>query len=100
MLVSIASLSPILVVAPMADIFGREAVILVVGIFVGLWGVASVVKRGSLRPDEVEALAGRYSASGVPVDPVTAATSPADLAGGVPLTSPDRLGLDGSEARR
>jgi MFS family permease len=100
MLVSIASLSPILVVAPMADIFGREAVILVVGIFVGLWGVASVVKRGSLRPDEVEALAGRYSASGVPVDPVTAATSPADLAGGAPLTSPDRLGLDGSEARR
>jgi DHA3 family macrolide efflux protein-like MFS transporter len=99
MLVSIASLAPIIVVGPVADIVGREGVILVVGIFVGLWGVASVIKRGSLRPDEVEARAGA-STSGAPVDPMTAATSPADLAGGVPLTSPDRLGLDGSEARR
>jgi hypothetical protein len=74
-------------------------VILAVGIFVGLWGVASVVKRGSLRPDEVEARAGA-SMSGAPVDPMTAATSPADLAGGVHVTSPDGLGLDGSEARR
>jgi hypothetical protein len=99
MLVSIASLAPIIVVGPVADIVGREAVILAVGIFVGLWGVASVVKRGSLRPDEVEARAGA-SMSGAPVDPMTAATSPADLAGGVHVTSPDGLGLDGSEARR
>ena len=99
MLVSIASLAPIIVVGPVADIVGREGVILVVGIFVGLWGVASVIKRGSLRPDEVEARAGA-STSGAPVDPMTAATSPADLVGGVPLTSPDRMGLDGSEARR
>jgi MFS family permease len=99
MLVSIASLAPIIVVGPVADIVGREAVILAVGVFVGLWGAASVVKRGSLRPDEVEARAGA-STSGAPVDPMTAATSPADLAGGVPLSSSDGLGLGGSEAHR
>jgi MFS family permease len=84
MLVSVASLSPILVVGPLADIFGREPVILVVGVIVGLWGVASIVSR---RPGTLGDMARAPSTpSGAPVDPMTAATSPSDLgvAGPIP----------------
>jgi MFS family permease len=81
MLVSIASLAPIIIVGPVADLVGREGVILVVGIFVGLWGIASVVTRGPMRPAEMEARA-EASSTGAPVDPVSVAVMPNDMAGG------------------
>jgi MFS family permease len=81
MLVSIASLAPIIIVGPVADLVGREGVILVVGVFVGLWGIASVLSRGAMLPAEAEARAGT-STSGAPVDPVTVAVMPNEMAGG------------------
>jgi MFS family permease len=81
MLVSISSLAPILVVGFIADIVQPEGVILVAGIVTGLWGVASVVNRGSLQPAEVEARAGSPM-TGAPADPITIALSPTDLTGG------------------
>jgi MFS family permease len=76
MLVSVASLSPILVVGPVADLVGREPVILVVGAFVCLWGAASIVSR---RPVVGDVARAQSTPSGAPVDPMTAATSPSDL---------------------
>jgi MFS family permease len=76
MLVSVASLSPILVVGPVADLVGREPVILVVGAFVCLWGAASIVSR---RPVVGDVARAPSTPSGAPVDPMTAATSPSDL---------------------
>ncbi len=82
MLVSIASLAPIIVVGPVADLVGREPVILAVGVVVFLWGLASSLSRGYL-PLEDGARA-PSTPSGAPVDPMTAATSPSDLG----LTTP------------
>ena len=76
MLVSISSLAPIVVVGPVADIVGREPVILVVGVIVSLWGVASVVSRGA-RPGETARAPS--TPGGAPVDPVTAAVAPHDF---------------------
>jgi MFS family permease len=76
MLVSVASLSPILVVGPVADLVGREPVIFVVGIIVSLWGVASVVSRRT-----GDAARAPSTPSGAPVDPMTAAMSPSDFSG-------------------
>jgi MFS family permease len=98
MLVSIASLAPIIVVGPVADLVGREGVILVVGIFVGLWGVASVVSRGSMLPEEVEKRVGTPP-TGAPVDPMTVAIAPTEMAGGINLIAPEP-GRDGTKARR
>ncbi len=77
MLVSIASLAPIIVVAPLADFVGKEPVIFIVGVIVAVWGVASVLRRGSLAPAEIVARAGSAASAG-PVDPVTVALTPAD----------------------
>lgn len=98
MLVSIASLAPIIIVGPVADLVGREGVILVVGIFVALWGVASVVTRGPLLPEEIEARAGTPP-TGAPVDPMTVAIAPTEMAGGIDLIAPEP-GRDGSKIRR
>ena len=48
MLVSVASLAPIIIVGPIADLLGREPVILAVGVIVCLLGLASVVSRRRL----------------------------------------------------
>ena len=69
MLVSIASLAPIIIVAPVADLVGREPVILVGGIIVTLWGVASLTSRGVRSGEAARA---PQTSSGAPVDPVTA----------------------------
>jgi MFS family permease len=73
MLVSIASLAPIVVVGPVADLVGREPVILVVGIIVTLWGVASLTSRGVRSGEAARA---PQTTSGAPIDPVTAAVAP------------------------
>jgi MFS family permease len=79
MLVSIASLAPIIIVAPVADLVGREPVILVVGVIVTLWGIGSAVSRVS---SPIEEGARVPSGPTGAVDPMTVATSPTDL--GVP----------------
>ena len=58
------------------------------GIVTGLWGVASVVNRGSLQPAEVEARAGSPT-TGAPADPITVALSPNDLTGGPAAATDD-----------
>jgi MFS family permease len=78
MLVSISSLAPIVVVGPLADVAGTENVILAVGVLVAAWGVASIVSRGSLAPEEMIARAPSVP-SGAPVDPMTIAMAPGDL---------------------
>jgi MFS family permease len=72
MLVSIASLLPIVIVGPISDLIGTPAVILVIGVLVGASGVASIVTRGSVGAEEARALAVRREPAG-PVDPVAVA---------------------------
>jgi MFS family permease len=86
MLVSVSSLAPILVVGVVADIVGREPVILVTGVIVSLWGVASVASRGARPGGTARAPS---TPSGAPIDPVTAAVAPHDfgttaIAGSIP----------------
>ena len=50
MLVSVSSLLPIMVVGPVADLFGASAILLVVSLVVCAWGLASVFRRGALHP--------------------------------------------------
>jgi MFS family permease len=76
MLVSVASLAPIIVVGPIADMAGTPAVILSSGVVLALWGLSSFVSRGQLQPLDAFARA-PSTPSGAPVDPLTAATSPA-----------------------
>ena len=76
MLVSISSLAPIVVVGAVADIVGREPVILVSGVIVTLWGVASVASRGA-RPGQ--SARAPQTPSGAPIDPVTAAVASHDF---------------------
>jgi MFS family permease len=52
MLVSVASILPIIIVAPISDIVGTTWVIVVVGLFIVVMGVGSIVARGPLRPEE------------------------------------------------
>jgi MFS family permease len=77
MLVSIASLAPIIIVAPVADLVGREPVILVAGGIVFLSGLASVLSSRSLSFED--AARAPSTPSGAPVDPMTGATSPSDF---------------------
>lgn len=79
MLVSVTSLAPIVIVGPVADLVGVTNVILVVGLFVFLWGVTSMISRGSLAQAEAEARA--PAAPSGAVDPVTLLTQPPDLGG-------------------
>jgi MFS family permease len=85
MLVSVASLAPIIVVAPVADLVGREPVILAAGVSVLLVGLASASSGGSLRYQDVARAP--QTPSGAPVDPVTAAMAPTDLGTVPPLAS-------------
>ena len=78
MLVSIASLAPIIIVGPIADLVGREPVIAVVGAIICMWGLASVISHRKL--PLVDPARAPSTPSGAPVDPMTAATSPSDLA--------------------
>ena len=63
MLVSIASFLPIIIVGPLSDLVGTTVVILAVATSILIAGIASVVVRGPLRPEE--AVPGR-SARGRP----------------------------------
>jgi MFS family permease len=50
MLVSVASLLPIMVVGPAADFFGSSAVLLAVSLVVSAWGFASAIRRRHEQP--------------------------------------------------
>jgi uncharacterized membrane protein len=98
MLVSIASLAPIIVVGPVADVFGREPVIAVVGVIVCLWGSSSVLNhRRTLLAD------GRApSTPSGPVDPLTAVTTlsePVSAAAGLAALAVDEAGKAARRAR-
>lgn len=77
MLVSIASLAPLIIVGPVSDLVGREPVIFAVGIIVGLWGLASIFSSGSRASDN--SARAPSTPSGAPVDLLTVAISPSDL---------------------
>jgi MFS family permease len=99
MLVSIASLAPIIIVAPVADLVGREPVILVAGCIVFLSGIASVLSSRSLSIGD--APRAPSTPSGAPVDPMTAATSPSDLTTSAVTASPPTVaGPKGPRAAR
>jgi MFS family permease len=68
MLVSIASFLPIIIVGPFSDLVGTTVVILVVASSILVSGIASVVMRGPLRPEESIAVADPHA-----VDPIAAA---------------------------
>jgi MFS family permease len=71
MLVSVASILPIIVFGYLADVFGTTAVILGIAIAVILSGVISIINRGPLSADASRDIPGRRLA-GAPVDPVGA----------------------------
>jgi hypothetical protein len=52
MLVSVASFAPILIVGTIAGLIGTTAVFLLVGVLVGVSGIASILIRGNLAPEE------------------------------------------------
>ena len=52
MLISVASILPIIIVGPISDVVGTTVVILVVATFVVLSGLFSIFTRGPIRPDE------------------------------------------------
>lgn len=52
MLISVASILPIIVVGPIADIVGTTPVILFIAAFVLFSGLASIISRGPIRPEE------------------------------------------------
>lgn len=81
MLVSIASLAPIIIVAPLADLFGPNPIIFAAGLVVGLSGLASIATGSHLSAEELLARAPSQTA-GVPVDPVTGAILRRDLTRG------------------
>lgn len=69
MLVSVASLLPIVIVGPISDLAGTTTVILIVAVLVFLSGLVSVVRRGPLQPVEVLATADTI-VEGQAVDPI------------------------------
>ena len=52
MLISVASILPIIIVGPISDLVGPTSVILFVAALVAVSGVYSIVKRGPIRPEE------------------------------------------------
>jgi MFS-type transporter involved in bile tolerance (Atg22 family) len=72
MLISVASILPIIVVGPIADVVGTTVVILVVAAFVFTSGVYSMIKRGPIGPDERPDVIPEEIASGSQFDPTGA----------------------------
>ncbi len=74
MLVSTASFLPIIIVGPVADIFGTTEVLYVVAIAISVSGILSYVTRGPLKPAEAREMAtGPATPAGL--DPVAVATA-------------------------
>jgi hypothetical protein len=74
MLVSVASFTPLIVVAPLSDFVGTTAVLVVVAAAITVSGLVSILTRGPLKPAEARAHAtGLGTAAGF--DPVAIATA-------------------------
>ncbi|MEX2010814.1 MAG: MFS transporter [Chloroflexota bacterium] len=86
MLISVSSFLPIIIVGPISDVVGTGTVIFVVAILIGASGVASVIRRGPLKPAEW-AVSAESTVSGVAVDPIGAMThaEPPDVADAYPM---------------
>ena len=70
MLVSVASFAPIIIVGPVADVFGNATVLFLVAIAILVSGIVSIIRRGRLRPEETkETSKGPRKAAGL--DPVS-----------------------------
>ena len=54
MLVSVASFLPIIIVGPVADLFGNATVLFVVAIAILISGIFSIIRRGRLKPEEAK----------------------------------------------
>jgi MFS family permease len=54
MLVSVASFAPIIIVGPVADVFGNATVLFLVAIAILVSGILSIIRRGRLRPEETK----------------------------------------------
>jgi MFS family permease len=94
MLVSIASLAPIVVVGPIADAFGLQATIFATGLLVSLFGASSVVsKRSALNLQSDDRVP--QTPSGAPVDPMSIAMAPSD-----PITLRNTTGSFAGESER
>jgi MFS family permease len=74
MLVSTASLLPLLIVGPMVDLVGTTAVLLGIAAAIAASGIASIVTRGPLKPAEARAPAHGPSTS-TGFDPVAVASA-------------------------
>lgn len=71
MLISVASILPIIIVGPIADLVGTTAVILTVATLVLISGLISVITRGAIKPHEGPDLIPEI-VPGSPVDPTGA----------------------------
>ncbi|HXG27012.1 MAG TPA: MFS transporter [Candidatus Binatia bacterium] len=74
MLISVASILPIIIVGPIADFVGTTPVILFIAAFVLFSGLASIIQRGPIRPEEAPDLIPEIAPSSQ-LDP-TGASSP------------------------
>ena len=88
MLVSVASILPIIIVGPISDLVGTTAVILAIAIVVAISGVISIVSRGPLGAGAPTDVPGRRLA-GAPVDPVGASLRVLDPETGEAAEEPD-----------
>jgi len=77
MLVSVASILPIIIVGPISDLFGTTAVILTIAIAVAASGVVSIMTRGPLPAGAPTEAPGRV-VHGTPVDPTGSTLLPID----------------------
>jgi MFS family permease len=80
MLVSVASILPIIIVGPISDLIGTTAVILVVAVAIFLSGIVSIVARGPLLGDEAPDVMGEIIPGAAGVDPLTAGYRPREAA--------------------
>jgi hypothetical protein len=69
MLISVASILPIIIVGPIADVVGTTVVILIVAGFVFASGIFSMIIRGPIGPDEMPDVIPGEIASGSQFDP-------------------------------
>ncbi len=77
MLVSVASILPIIIVGPISDLIGTTAVILTIAIAVTASGIVSVLTRGPI-PAGVPPEAPGHVIHGTPVDPTGSTLRPHD----------------------
>jgi hypothetical protein len=96
MLISVASILPIIVVGPISDLVGTTAVILAIAALVLVSGLVSIVRRGPIRADEVPDVISRLE-PGSQFDP-TRANLPGEMreAHRARTSGKDRTGAAGS----